>query len=130
MKTDYASPSFYSSSYFIINSAMILSYPLLRLFTSAGGRDLKHEDIFGFTYENSIIYTVLIMILMGYVKSTSLKGFFVDLFSVGKVGVASLLFFAKFQFSIIYVILCIVFWTAIPYPKYDAPNKFIRIRST
>lgn len=67
--------------------------------------------------------------LIAYMRSCSIKGFLIDCFAVGKVGVASLLFFAKYQFSFIYVIACIVSWIMIPYPKYIAPNKFIRITS-
>jgi hypothetical protein len=124
-----ASKQFYTSTYFITNVFMILIYPILRLFTTAGRRDLKHEDTFGFTYENSIIYTVLVMALIAYARSTSLRGFMVDFFAVGKVGVTSLLFFAKYQFSAIYILACFVLWIIIPYPKYIAPNKFIRITS-
>lgn len=69
------------------------------------------------------------MALIAYSRSNSLRGFMVDFFAVGKVGVASLLFFAKYQFSAIYVIACAVLWIMIPYPKYNAPNKFIRITS-
>ncbi len=67
------------------------------------------------------------MAIMGYAKSSSLRGFFVDLFTVGKVGVAALLVFAKFKFSIIYICICTLLWLVTPYPKYSAPNKFIRI---
>jgi len=45
-----ASIQFYTSTYFITNVLMIVVYPMLRLFTTAGRRDLKHEDTFGFTY--------------------------------------------------------------------------------
>lgn len=66
---------------------------------------------------------------MGYVRSTSTKGFIVDVLTVGKVGVAALLVFAKFRFSIIYSIVCVIVWLIIPYPRFSAPNKFIRIKS-
>jgi len=66
---------------------------------------------------------------MGYIRSTSLRGFIADFFAVGKVGVAALLVFAKFKFAIIYSIICLILWMIVPYPRYSAPNKFIRIRS-
>ncbi len=69
------------------------------------------------------------MIIMGYVRSTSLRGFFVDLFAVSKVGIAALLVFAKFRFSIIYLIACVIAWLIIPYPKFKGKNKFINITS-
>lgn len=124
-----ASTQFYLSSYFITNLLLLLTYPVLRIFTTAGKKNLKHQDYFGFTYENSIIYTVLIMAIMGYVRATSLRGFMVEFFSIGKVGVAALLVFAKFRFSIVYSVVCVILWVIVPYPRYSAPNKFIRIKS-
>jgi hypothetical protein len=41
---------FYFSFYFISNVLLIFAYPILRLFTSAGNRDLKQADNFGFSY--------------------------------------------------------------------------------
>lgn len=120
---------FYLSSYFITNTLLIFAYPILRLYTSAGKKNLKLHDSFGFTYENSIIYTVLILAIMGYLKSTSLRGFLVDVFSVGKVGVIALLVFAKFRFAVIYTIVALVMWMIVPYPRYEAENKFIKIKS-
>ena len=124
-----SSKQFYFSQYFVINTLLILAYPMLRMFTSAGNKNLKHQDYFGFSYENSIIYTVLILAVMGYTRATSTRGFLVDFFSVGKVGVAALLVFAKFRFAIIYSVVCVILWMIVPYPRYSAPNKFIRIRT-
>ena len=41
---------FYFSKYFISNILLMFAYPILRTFTSAGKRDLKHADSFGFSY--------------------------------------------------------------------------------
>lgn len=87
--------SYLFSTYFIINALLLLAYPYLRLMTSAGERSLQHADQFGFTYENSIIYTVLALALIAYSRSTSNSQFFIDAMTVGKIGVACLLFFAK-----------------------------------
>lgn len=124
-----SSSQFYLTPYFITNVLLLLAYPILRLYTTAGKKNLKHQDYFGFSYENSIIYTVLILAIMGYVRSTSTRGFIVDVLTVGKVGVAALLVFAKFRFAIVYSIICIVVWLIVPYPRFSAPNKFIRIKS-
>jgi hypothetical protein len=124
-----SSSQFYLSSYFLINILLLLAYPILRLYTSAGKRDLKRQDYFGFSYENSIIYTALILAVMGYSRSTSTRGFISDLFSVGKVGVTALLVFAKVKFAIIYAVVCLVLWMVVPYPKYVAQNRFVRVRS-
>jgi hypothetical protein len=45
----------------------------MRLFTSVGNRDLRTLDSFGFTYENSIIYSGLVFILVYYLRSASLR---------------------------------------------------------
>ena len=66
---------------------------------------------------------------MGYIRATSLRGFIVEFFSVGKVGVTALLVFAKIRFALIYGVICLILWMIVPYPKYLAPNKFIRIKS-
>jgi hypothetical protein len=66
---------------------------------------------------------------MGYMRASSLRGFFVDLFSVGKVGVAALLVFAKFKFSLIYMAVCLIMWIVVPYPKYKGQNRFVKIQS-
>ena len=66
---------------------------------------------------------------MGYARSTSARGFLSDFFGVGKVSVAALLIFAKIQFAIIYTVVSLILWMIIPYPRYSAPNKFIKIKS-
>jgi hypothetical protein len=43
--------------------------------------------------------------------------------------VVSLLFFAKFKLSIYYSLTCFLFWIIVPYPRYNGPNKFIKIES-
>lgn len=121
--------SYMLSTYFIINTLLVLAYPYLRLMTSAGQRSLKHEDNFGFTYENSIIYTALALALIAYSRSTSNSQFFIDAMTVGKVGVACLLFFAKFQYCIYYVVICVLSWLVVPYPRFRGPNKFTSIQS-
>lgn len=42
--------SYLLSTYFIINTILVLAYPYLRVMTKAGDRSLQHEDNFGFTY--------------------------------------------------------------------------------
>jgi hypothetical protein len=64
--------------------------------TTAGDRSLQHQDQFGFTYENSIIYTALALALVSYARSTSNSQFFIDAMTVSKFGIACLLFMAKF----------------------------------
>jgi hypothetical protein len=88
--------SYIFSLYFFINVSLVLAYPYLRLMTSAGDRPLKHYDSFGFTYENSIIYTGLALAMIAYTRSTSNSQFFIDALTVGKIGVTCLLFMAKF----------------------------------
>ena len=110
--------SYLFSLYFITNSLLVLAYPYLRIMTSAGDRSLKHEDKFGFTYENSIIYTALALALIAYSRSTSNSQFFIDAMTVGKVGVGCLLFMAKFDYCIYYVVICIICWLTIPYPRF------------
>ena len=42
--------NFWLSPYVLLNSALLLAYPYLRIFTDVGVRDLRHLDSFGFTY--------------------------------------------------------------------------------
>lgn len=119
----------YFSTYFIANTLLVVSYPLLRLYTEAGERDLRHKDNFGFTYENSILYTVIALACMAYLRSSSTSQFVTDFFTVGKIGVICLLFFAKLAYSIYYILACLLFWLVLPYPKYQASNKFIQIKT-
>jgi hypothetical protein len=88
--------SYIFSLYFIINTALVLAYPYLRIMTSAGDRTLKVEDSFGFTFENSIIYTGLALAMIAYTRSTCNSQFFIDAMTVGKICVTCLLFMAKF----------------------------------
>jgi hypothetical protein len=120
---------FFTSWYVIVNTLIIVSYPFLRIFTSVGSRNLRHLDSFGFTYENSIIYSGLAFIGVYYLRSTSLRSFLLDCLSIGKIIVISLLFFAKIHLCLYYSIVCFVTWLIIPYPRYNAPNKFIKIES-
>jgi hypothetical protein len=120
-------PSFFTSWYVIANLLLIVAYPLLRIFTVVGRRDLRHLDAFGFTFENSIIYTGLGFVAVYYIRCSSLREFFMDCLAIGRIVVGCLLIYAKFQLSIYYAILCLISWILIPYPRYTAPNKFIRI---
>ena len=70
------------------------------------------------------------MAIMGYLRSTSLRGFLVDSFSVSKIGVAALLIFAEFSYALLYIAICLISWIVVPYPRYRAPNKFIKITNT
>lgn len=67
------SGSFFTSWYVIVHSLLIIAYPFMRFFTSVGNRDLRTKDSFGFTYENSIIYSGLVFILVYYLRSASLR---------------------------------------------------------
>lgn len=121
------SASFFTSWYFITNISLVAVYPITRMFTSVGDRDIRNIDQLGFTYENSIIYAGLTFIAIYYLRSSSLREFFINCLSIGKIVVASLLFFAKFKFCIFYIVTCLVSWLFISYPKYQGKNKFIRI---
>ena len=52
-----------------------------------------------------------------------------DCLSIGKIVVTCLLFFAKFKLSLYYVAICAGSWLIVPYPKFNATNKFIKITS-
>lgn len=121
--------SYLLSMYFLVNAVLVLAYPILRMLTPAGSRSLKHYDAFGFTYENSIIYTVLALALIAYIRSTSNSQFLLDSLIVGKIGVACLLFMAKFNYCIYYVLICLLVWVVVPYPRYYGKNRFRRVGS-
>ena len=121
--------AFFTSWYFLVNATLVFSYPLLRLFTSVGTRNLRNLDSFGFTYENSIIYAGLSFVTMYYLRSSSLREFFLDCLSIGKICVTSLLFFAKIKLCFLYLGLCVVSWMMLSYPKFRGKNKFIKIES-
>ena len=121
--------SYLFSTYFFSNVALVIAYPLLRLYTVAGNRSLKHYDSFGFTYENSIIYTVLALATISYIRSTSNIQFFLDSLTVGKVGVACLLFMAKFNYCLYYIGICLVAWLVVPYPRFKASHSFHMVKS-
>lgn len=42
--------NFFITPYVMVNIALILAYPYMRIFTDVGRRDLRHLDSFGFTY--------------------------------------------------------------------------------
>ena len=118
---------FFTSAYFLVNLALVFAYPAMRILTSVGNRDLRHLDSFGLTYENSIIYGGLTFVTIYYLRSSSLREFLVDTLSIGKIIVASLLFFAKFNYCFIYAGICFLCWMVLAYPKYRGRNRFTRI---
>ena len=120
---------FFGSAYFAVNLTLVLCYPLLRLFTAVGERSLRNRDSFGFTYENSIMYAGLTFVALYYVRSSSLREFIVNSLSIGKICVASLLFFARFRLCFAYIALCLLTWLLLSYPKYRGRHKFIRVDS-
>lgn len=69
------------------------------------------------------------MALIAYSRSTSNSQFFIDIMTVGKIGVICLLFFAKFDYCIYYSIICVLCWLVLPYPRFRGANKFIQIKS-
>ena len=121
--------AFFTSSYFLTNFGLVLSYPLLRIFTEVGRRDIRQKDAFGFSYENSIIYTGLAFALIHFLRSSSLREFILNCLVIAKIVVVSLLFFAKFRISIFFMLICVVLWVVVPYPRYNAKNKMIKIQS-
>lgn len=52
-----------------------------------------------------------------------------DAMTVGKVGVACLLFMAKFDYCVYYVVICVLSWLVVPYPRFRGPNKFVQVKS-
>jgi hypothetical protein len=121
--------SFFTSWYFLINSTLVLAYPIMRLFTSVGDRSLRMQDSFGLTYENSIIYAGLSFVTMYYLRSSSLREFLLNCLTIGKICVASLIYFAKFKWVLPYIGLCCLSWFVLSYPKYRGRHNFIKIES-
>ncbi len=71
----------YLNSYYIGNLIILLIYPvhkLIKLNTSL----LESTDNFGFTYENSIIYTMLVLLTIHYIRSYSLPQFISESVSI------------------------------------------------
>ena len=66
---------------------------------------------------------------MYYLRSASLREFFLDCLTIGKIVVASLLFFAKFKLCFMYIGVCLLSWIVSSYPKYKGRNNFIKIKS-
>jgi hypothetical protein len=93
--------------------------------TSAGERSLQLFDSFGFTYENSIIYMTLALCVVAFARATNNFQFIVETVALGKVAIACLLFLAKFEYCICYMLICLIVWLVIPYPKFRGENKFI-----
>lgn len=120
--------SLLSSPYFITNYILILVYPIFSIATNKDSRSLKVQDNFGFTYENSVIYTVLALAMMAYTRSTSNEQFFIDTLVACKIGVACLLLLVDIYYGIWYTLVCFLAWVVVPYPRLQSPNKFIKIR--
>lgn len=72
---------------------------------------------------------MLVLMMISFVRSSSLRGFIFDSLTVGKIGVTALLFMAKFYYSLYYILICILAWIVTPYPRYQGDNKFIRVEN-
>ena len=64
----------YFNSYYIINTLLILVYPIHK-YLNLNTFLLSRKDGFGFTYESSIIYTMLIILCLNYIRSYSFPQF-------------------------------------------------------
>lgn len=64
----------YFNTYYIVNVLLILLYPAHK-YLNLNTQMLFKKDSFGFTYENSIIYTMLTILCLNYVRSYSFPQF-------------------------------------------------------
>lgn len=72
----------YLNSYYVGNILLVLIYPIHKLF-SLDQSFLQKQDTFGFTYENSILYTTLTLLSLNYIRSYSMPQFVADTVSPG-----------------------------------------------
>lgn len=125
----------YLNTYYVANILLILLYPIHK-FLNLNSNILNRQDSFGFTYENSIIYTMLTLLSLNYIRSYSLPQFISEAVPYPptqlvllKIMVFCFYTFINFNYAIIYVCVCLVVWVFVSYPKYTGPNKFVRIKS-
>lgn len=64
----------YLNSYYIGNVLLVLIYPIHKML-NLNSSILSREDTFGFTYENSILYTTLTLLALNYIRSYSMPQF-------------------------------------------------------
>ena len=55
--------------------------------------------------------------------------FLLNCLTIGKICVASLIYFAKFKWVLPYIGLCCLSWFVLSYPKYRGRHNFIKIES-
>lgn len=68
----------YFNSFYIGNTLLVLVYPIHRLLYNINSMSLYKKDTFGFTYENSIIYMMLTLLTLNYIRSYSMPQFITD----------------------------------------------------
>jgi len=123
----------YINSYYIGNVLLVLLYPLHKIF-SLDGSLLYKQDTFGFTYENSILYTTLTLLALNYIRSYSMPQFVSETVSLSliqllllKIMIFCFYTFVGINYAIVYVAVCVVSWLLLSYPKYTGPSNFLRI---
>lgn len=125
----------YINSYYVGNVLMVLLYPLHKLI-SLENSVLYKQDTFGFTYENSIMYTTITLLALNYIRSYSMPQFVSDAVSkplsqllLLKIMVFCFYTFVSIRYAMVYVGLCVAGWLLLSYPKYTGPSNFVRITS-
>lgn len=74
----------YFNSFYIGNALLVLVYPVHRLLYNINSSSLYKKDTFGFTYENSIIYMMLTLLTLNYIRSYSMPQFVTDTVAVSR----------------------------------------------
>jgi thiol-disulfide isomerase/thioredoxin len=116
--------------YYIINLLLVFAYPISRYFyTKAHLRAVMKEDMFGYTKEDGILLTLAVITIIKWRKSCTIDHFFAEVFWLAKIAEISLYFFVDFAVCLYYVLACTMLYLFFRTPKYDGPNKMVRIKS-
>lgn len=118
----------YFNSYYIINVLLVLIYPIHK-YLNLNTTLLFSKDSFGFTHENSVIYTMLTILCLNYIRSYSFPQFVSEALVLLKVMTFCFYTFVEWKYAGYYALLCAISWVFVSYPKFKGAHKMIEIKS-
>lgn len=114
--------SYYINSFHLFNILLCLVYPIIRNYGQT--LMLNVTDTWGFKRETQIITSIIIILILRYVKSySSFKKYIHEVFFYFKCGIIILTLFIDYKLCCWYVFSCLIVWVLFKPPQYTGPSN-------
>lgn len=112
----------YINSFYIFNILLCLVYPIIRNYGQTFMLDLS--DSWGFRRETQIITSIVIILILRYVKSYSIfRKYLHEVFFYSKCGISFMTLFIDYKLCCWYIFSCLIVWILFKPPHYKGASN-------